>query len=224
VVLRTFKELGAINVFIAELNPGGTIHPVNTFGFTQEQIDSWRESSAEERIPTADALRNNSFVWLADKDDWYRDYPDLAEYAVAVAETFICWPIHIRGAYMSVIGVAFNKVLLPDPELKNFFEIVSGLMGMQISAKRRGVNAADPDASIWNLLSNRQYKIVRLMVQGQTNNQIADELGYSQSTIRQETIKIYETLGVAGRKGAIAAYRAHFPIYGNQLDPSKIGA
>jgi DNA-binding CsgD family transcriptional regulator len=54
-----------------------------------------------------------------------------------------------------------------------------------------------------------------MIADGRTNYQIANELGYSQSTIRQDTIKIYEILGVAGRKGAIVAYRMNFPLHDN---------
>ena len=116
---------------------------------------------------------------------------------------------------MSVIGVVFNQVILQSHELKNYLETLSGLIGLQMSSFKRTKMTVDQDSAIWNLLTNRQHKIVAMMAEGMTNNQIANELGYSQSTIRQDTIKIYEILGVAGRKGATQAYRINFPIHGN---------
>jgi DNA-binding CsgD family transcriptional regulator len=215
VTLRTFNELGAFTMFISELKPGGLIIPSYQFGFSHEEMESWSISSVDENIPVADALKNNSFIWLADNEDWHRDYPDLLNHKIPDGQTFICWPIHIRGAYMTVVGVAFKKVLIQDDETRNFLETISGLIGLQISSLRRTRLSVEQDSSVWNLLNNRQHKIVAMMSEGMTNNQIAAELGYSQSTIRQDTIKIYELLGVPGRKGATQAFRVNYPIHGN---------
>lgn len=215
ITLRSLNEIGATHAFIAELKPGGLIIPVYQFGFTEEEVASWAISSIDDHIPTADALKTNSFVWLADNEDWNRDYPALVQHKIPTAETFICWPIHIHGSYMSTIGVVFKNVIIQSHELKNYLEILSGLIGLQMSSLKRTKLTVDQDSSIWNLLTNRQHKIVAMMAEGMTNNQIAMELGYSQSTIRQDTIKIYEILGVAGRKGATQAYRVNFPIHGN---------
>ena len=97
VTLRSLNEVGATHAFIAELKPGGLIIPVYQFGFTDEEVASWTISSIDDHIPTADALKTNSIVWLADNEDWERDYPALIQHKIPTAETFICWPIHIRG-------------------------------------------------------------------------------------------------------------------------------
>ena len=214
VTLRSLNEVGATHAFIAELKPGGLIIPVYQFGFTDEEVASWTISSIDDHIPTADALKTNSIVWLADNEDWERDYPALIQHKIPTAETFICWPIHIRGAYMSVIGVLLKEVILQSHELKNYLETLSGLVGLQLSSLKRTRLNVEQDSAVWNLLTNRQHKIVAMMAEGMTNHQIASELGYSQSTIRQDTIKIYEILGVAGRKGATQAYRINFPVHG----------
>jgi DNA-binding NarL/FixJ family response regulator len=41
------------------------------------------------------------------------------------------------------------------------------------------------------------------MFKGLTNAQIAGEVGYSESLVRQETIQIFRVLGVSGRKEII---------------------
>ncbi len=55
-------------------------------------------------------------------------------------------------------------------------------------------------------LTERQLKILELMSFGKTNAEIAQELILSESSIRQETVKIYRALGVGSR--AEAAKRA----------------
>ena len=51
-------------------------------------------------------------------------------------------------------------------------------------------------------LTARQMKILTAMVEAKTNHEIAEELGFSISTVRQETMKIYKVLGVSDRRAA----------------------
>jgi len=51
-------------------------------------------------------------------------------------------------------------------------------------------------------LSQRQTLILRGMVEGKTNHELATELGFSVSTIRHETMRIYQALAVSDRKEA----------------------
>ena len=51
-------------------------------------------------------------------------------------------------------------------------------------------------------LTERQELILKMIAEGRTNSDISDLLGYSESTIRQETIKIYSALKVTGRRAA----------------------
>jgi len=51
-------------------------------------------------------------------------------------------------------------------------------------------------------LSQRQISILRGMVEGKTNHELANELGFSVSTIRHETMRIYQALAVSDRKEA----------------------
>jgi len=51
-------------------------------------------------------------------------------------------------------------------------------------------------------LTERQLKILTRIATGQTNSKIAGELGYSVSTIRHETMRIYEYLAVSDRREA----------------------
>jgi DNA-binding NarL/FixJ family response regulator len=51
-------------------------------------------------------------------------------------------------------------------------------------------------------LSVRQLEILTCIANGMTNSGIARKIGYSDSTVRQETIAIYRKLGVSDRKEA----------------------
>lgn len=51
-------------------------------------------------------------------------------------------------------------------------------------------------------LNQRQILILRGMVEGKTNHELATEMGFSVSTIRHETMRIYQALAVSDRKEA----------------------
>lgn len=53
-------------------------------------------------------------------------------------------------------------------------------------------------------LSERQISVLELMAQGMTNAQIARRIGFSESTVRQESMVIYRFFGVGGRQEAVA--------------------
>ena len=209
-VLRTFNFLEATALFGASLEGNGTIRPTGQFGFSQAIMESWEKSSIDDDLPTADALKTNNIIWLANKAEWNRDYPDLVKYEQELsANTFIAWPISIRGAYMSVLGLCAKKVMPPTPLLISFFETVGGIIALQLSQNISKASAKEGDSFVahFNLFTRRQRDIIRLVADGLTNGQIGGELGFSESTIRQETMRIYEILGAAGRAEAIKMYR-----------------
>lgn len=54
-------------------------------------------------------------------------------------------------------------------------------------------------------LMPRQWTILNATRKGRANFEIAIELGFSESLIRQETVQIYRKLGVSGRKEILDA-------------------
>lgn len=58
-------------------------------------------------------------------------------------------------------------------------------------------------------LSPRQTEIVRLMADGRSNREIADELGLTHRTVKSYASEIYARLGVPNRAGAVALAIRH---------------
>lgn len=56
-------------------------------------------------------------------------------------------------------------------------------------------------------LSARQLRILELLALGKTNRWIAADLGFSESTIRQETLRLYRALAVNSRVDAVVVAR-----------------
>ncbi len=68
-------------------------------------------------------------------------------------------------------------------------------------------NAASTANSALNF-STRQRQVLELLEQNLTMRQIAARIGYSDSTVRMDSLAIYRALGVHDRDGAISAARA----------------
>jgi len=52
-------------------------------------------------------------------------------------------------------------------------------------------------------LSEQQELILEMIKDGMTNSSIANRMGYSESLIRQESMAIYQKLGVDGRRDLV---------------------
>ncbi len=206
-VLKTLTPLGANQLFLAQLHPDGMVRSIDAFGYSEAQMDGWREFPLSEKLPVTDAIKNDQLVWLADKDDWEKDYPELAKYPGELSSnTFIAISIDIYGAPAGALGIMSSDQVQPNPELISFVSAIGGMVGLYLSRVSEGrfapVTRGNAGAN-GEFLTPRQMRILDLMAQSFTNPQIAKELGFSESTVRQETMRIYQILQVSGRKEAI---------------------
>jgi DNA-binding CsgD family transcriptional regulator len=108
------------------------------------------------------------------------------------------------GAMLLVMGPQMGTPPISEPvatllsKLGAFFVEVRPRLSLQTRANGNGHHTPQQ-------LSTRQIQIVQLIGAALTNGQIGKELSLSESTIRQETIKIYKSMGVSGRGEAVAA-------------------
>ena len=98
------------------------------------------------------------------------------------------------GAKMNVIS----------PEALSVVSKITGIWldSLGVNAGSNTYGSPNNSAPSPESLTERQLTVLRLMAEGKTNSQIAQELILSESTIRQETVKIYRALGVHARSEA----------------------
>jgi DNA-binding CsgD family transcriptional regulator len=107
--------------------------------------------------------------------NFHKPVSDADKHRTAEAIDDLCVPLALYLSFMSrPVGVGLGGVTLP----------------------------IDGRDSANNQLSQRQILILRGMVEGKTNHELATELGFSVSTVRHETMRIYQALGVSDRKEA----------------------
>lgn len=209
-----YQELTCKSIFLAELTIDGTIEIKTAYGFPEDFFDKHPNPvRMTEKIPLVDAMKNRSTVWITSLPDWGEDYPQLTQLKYPYySKTFVCWPIELSGTPCGGIGVFCDAELNPDAELDTFFKATANLLALYLfspivnggkRAPRQPINLEQASKE----LSERQLLILQLMADGKTNHSIAEMLGYSESTIRQETIKIYAKLNCDGRQTAARIYR-----------------
>jgi DNA-binding CsgD family transcriptional regulator len=116
-----------------------------------------------------------------------------------------------RGSLQGYITVNFNHPVSNKIDSQERIESICQLVGIFLN----GVSAFKPREELEKarksqgdrdatkaILTQRQLLILAGMIEGKTNHELAEDLGFSVSTIRHETMRIYSLLQVSDRKEA----------------------
>jgi DNA-binding CsgD family transcriptional regulator len=205
-VLKTFSDLSPIALYMAELTGDGYLSPVGGFGFEKLEIANWGRFPLTMHIPITDCARRDECIIIRSVEEFYRDYPILNEIE-GINHNWVA----VVAFPMLPFGVGFiilNQQPDDSEDFKFFCRAVGAILSLHLTAipifRTNRVADKKPEKNREsNFLSARQKVIYEFMCKGLTNAQIAAEIGYSESLVRQETIGIYRVLGVTGRKEII---------------------
>jgi hypothetical protein len=217
--LRVLAPLNACTVFICELNDEHLIETLGVYGVGKGLEDKYPDLySFNEKLPIPDAIRNRKVVWINDLPSWPDEYPSLkGKPAVGNAKTHICFPIEKSGTPVAAFGIFCNSEIERNAEIEAFFKAIGCVLSLHLYRSKdvtlntnNLVNQSRVKLAVAtesNVMTDRQLLILKMMNEGRTNIVISELLGYSESTVRQETIKIFAKLGCSGREEASVIYR-----------------
>ena len=211
--------LSAEAILIRELNSENQALLVATWGISLESLQGYPVAySLNDKYPTTDTLRFRSTTWINSLPDWGVDYPLLKELKYnSGAKSYICFPIERAGTPVAALGVFSREVIHPNAEIEAFLRAVGSVFSLYMFRQgskvheQLGIGDSHTSSDVGraeNELTERQHIILRLISEDRTNPAISKLLGYSESTIRQETIKIFAKLGCTGRRQAALMYKA----------------
>jgi DNA-binding CsgD family transcriptional regulator len=155
----------------------------------------------------APAELNTNAVDLSAWDDnpvstCVREKQFLFETATKNGKSLICVPLLRDQLPVGVLCVVVDAKVKSLPFGEALIPILSKLgafiLATMATQKSRSGNV-DPNGED---LTSRQIQILELMAEGLVNVEIAGQLLLSESTIRQETVRIYRSLGVPNRAEA----------------------
>ena len=219
ITLRVLAPLNASASFICEINDEHLIETLGVYGVGKGLKDKYPDLySFNEKLPIPDAIRNRKVVWINGLPSWPDKYPSLKDKpAVDNAKTYICFPIEKSGTPVAAFGIFCNSEIEPSAEIEAFLKAIGYVLSLHLYRSKDSTSniinlvnqtRVKPAVAIEsNVITDRQLLILKMMNEGRTNIVIGELLGYSESTIRQETIKIFTKLGCSGREEASIIYR-----------------
>lgn len=156
--------------------------------------------------PVTDCARTEEALAIADQREFELRYPQLT--GIEGPALFV--PLRLGPLVDGVFAITFDKKHSidwnVDTQLHEALLSVAHLAHLIKLKSPHLANTSAPSAEseVSLGLSDRQLVIARMIAQGMTNRSIARELGFSEATIRYETIKLYERLRVKNRSHAAA--------------------
>lgn len=217
--LRTFAPLNCNGIFLAELQTNGIVEITSHYGIDDKFFEIHpKKFKLREELPVSDAIKYHKTIWINSLPDWGENYPELKdEFYKYDSKSFICWPIEQAGVPCAALGMFCDEKILDDEVIELFLIAIGNLISLSVFANDPSKSHMPHPEELLrskdlrgSALTERQVLILRMMSEGRTNLAISGALGYSESTIRHETIRIYAKLGCNGRPEACAIYQEKY--------------
>ena len=201
---EVLKFLDLINCYFWRLDNDGKLRYVG--GYLKHDLlrENWAPIDLNTQLPVADCIRTQEIVWLNGPEEWESIYPMMNEFKLTSDfQTIINIPIKVEGHPIACWGISSSSNIKRTPELISYLTVIGGMTAL-FARNMSEFKSARQDGISRKVLSRRQNKILDLIREKLTNREIGEELGYSESTIRQETMRIYNILSVDNRREAAA--------------------
>lgn len=185
--------------------PEGIVALAGSFGLPTQLAGVRTHLSIWDHTPAVDAIRLDEPVHLASGEAMRAAYPHLSDVTI-VHSALSVWPLKLGSARIGALQLHFGSLPKSDDyitEVRGISTILSLYLGLRHDDAPpvkipRSVSHGHGTAE----LTDRQLQVLRFLVAGLTNPQIAQRIGFSDSTVRQETMAIYRFLEVMNRREA----------------------
>ena len=198
--LASFK---CSSLFISLLHDDGMVRHLADVGLSESSHQHWDAISILSDLPATDAIKQDDILWFTDYKDVWNSYPEMSGFPQKPnVKSYIVMPLDVEGMAKAVVGMMFDETVRQDPDLLMFIWTIGAFVSIYLSQYIRN-SGVEKDLTEF-YFTIRQKQVLQLLADGFTNSQIAQQLGFSESTIRHETMRIYRALRADGRKDAIA--------------------
>jgi DNA-binding CsgD family transcriptional regulator len=203
--LRIFDFWGCEEVLLYGMDARGSLALKSSYGVADTAKVS--EVTLENNPELASVLSYGRTTWVVDAADG----DELVPAALGAHDKggVVIAPLNRVNIPEYVLIVTFKEPLPENPASAPFMSSIVSLLELRVamakstSARKTLVDAPEGEVEF----TERQQRILERIQDGKTNKSIARELGFSESTIRQETLRLYRSLGVNTREDAVIAAR-----------------
>jgi DNA-binding CsgD family transcriptional regulator len=190
-----FKNFGACCVRLGRLNKDDSYHYLGQYGFDLNETGKlvpgliWRQQAENEVNQIAAGHKPGP--WLSNNKQ-------------------VLVELRAKGSIYGWMNVMFSheKDDTQKSEIIKYLQMYSFPISLYLSLTHTQDFSSEKDLGAEkglpsvDALTKRQMNILKGMVDGKTNHDLATQLGYSVSTIRHETMRIYQALAVSDRREA----------------------
>lgn len=199
--LRIFDSWSCETVLLFSVKAQGTLTLTSSYGVAVSEIE--HDIPLSEYPSLSSVLSKGGISWGETGARLGRLIP--RNLHPRVPGSIVIAPLNRVTIPEQVLILTFADTLPENPASEPFVAAVVSLLELRLAMMagtdvRRGSETAGEDDRGF---SERQLMILQGIHEGKTNRGIAEELGFSESTIRQETIRIYQSLGVSSRHDAV---------------------
>ena len=188
-------EFSVQGIRFSRLNDDDSIIILGQFGF--EDSAMWADRVIPSSEWRARETEPSSFLKGQRQDRWCNNstvyLETLLDRGVAQGHLMVAFHKSVSESDRNRVAETIQDICVP---LALYLSFLSQPIGTQVpgdlSSRETGAGQ----------LTQRQILILRGMVEGKTNHELATEMGFSVSTIRHETMRIYQALSVSDRKEA----------------------
>jgi hypothetical protein len=200
--MNTFSEEEFTCIYIGELVETGFVCPIGGFGFEAKTYENFPDIPIHGKYPLAETIRSNTTNIFHNSQPYKIKYPLMQE--LHFPENWrsgITIPVYPIGG----MALCSTRDLDLTESMNVFYIAIGSLLGLYASRLPKELieEVVILKAKIELpkvALTDRQIVITGMLERGFNNSQIANEIGYSESLVRQETVAIYRKLEVSGRK------------------------
>lgn len=206
---RVCPEGELVKVYLARLDQDGFFRTVASFGYAKEsKIHDYKVGLLRD-VPMPDAYLRSEVITF-NREELPLKYPKFQTIDQRSPWESLAITPTLAGGFVFVF-----RLQIPLPKgnsTKLYFEAIANILSFyrkecsqsrnaQLEPLKLEVSTDSPKKEEMRNrpLTKRQRTILALIQEGLTNPQIANEIGYSESLVRQESVLIYAKMGIRGR-------------------------
>jgi DNA-binding CsgD family transcriptional regulator len=219
-VTRYLEKFGALSSILMALRRTGNLEMLGSFGLDAEVCNAFASRKLWEKWPITDTARTGSGLYFDSFESLVEGYESMKPYSTNswITGSLITLPLKANSLTVGALGVTFvrelPKAALPIREIEYVVAVLALNIDKLVQSANKDFDKTWPETDLvedpsGKPLTERQKFILTLMSEGKSNAVIAHSLGYSVSTVAQESMRIFRKIGLANRRAVIEHVKAY---------------
>jgi DNA-binding CsgD family transcriptional regulator len=205
---EVLSDFDVVATYLAILETDGRVTMVGSWGYPEERKSPDDRPSLWYPMAITDTIRTGEIEVYPTWDAYVTKYPHLVHRA-SPGKSFVCVPFSNLGRRAGGLGLTFGRELSGVEEFTQLWEVIGQAGDLFVSKswagsvfKPGGLNVDElpstsiPTDELKKSFTERDLEVIRLTIEGGTVSQIARQLRFSESTIKQARMAVYKRLGV----------------------------